>query len=81
MSLSDIIASARNAYTQGYQQVFAYDVSSRVEYLGVAQRGHATSDAVWWIFNFSYDASSNVTAIKMAPKGSIWDNRATLSYA
>lgn len=62
-----------------------YDASSNLIYEGWAVPGAATSDAVWLICKYTYDASNNLTKTEWtgAPAGdfiSIWDNRSSLSY-
>lgn len=54
-------------------------------YLGAAAPGTATSAASWQIKRFSYDGSSNVSAIEYGGStrnfNQIWDNRAALTYS
>lgn len=65
--------------------LYDYDASSRPIYVGWAEPGSATSDAVWRIKTIEYDASGLVVAIKWADGNTkfdnIWDGRAGLSYS
>jgi len=63
----------------------AYNGNGDIEYHGQAVPGSATSAAVWFIRNYTYDGSNNLTAIRLANgstvENQIWDNRAALSYS
>lgn|GEM_PF-3769659 len=82
MNASDI-ALYRRFFGKGLiQEAFFYDASGRLEYHGIAKRGAATSEAAWWVEKWSYTGdSSSPDTIKVAPEGSILDNRASLVYA
>ncbi len=67
------------------QQLLDYSGGLNPIYVGKAHAGAATTAAVWQIKKIAYDGSGNVTSIKFAGKtpnpDSIWDNRASLTYA
>ena len=48
-------------------------------YVGYAKRGFATSDDVWMIYEFTYDASARIT-LKQTAIDDAWDDRATATY-
>jgi hypothetical protein len=54
-------------------------------YVGKAAPNSSTSGSCWQILKLVYDVNGNVTSIKMAggtsSATSVWDNRATLTYA
>lgn len=81
MNLGELIASQVSGYTQGYREKYIYGDNGQVAYIGLARRGATTSQPAWTVMQLTYDANNNVTDIKMAPKNSIFDNYATLSYA
>lgn len=53
--------------------------SSYVEYIGIADRGTATSAAGWQVFKLTYSAA-DVALIQTSQRDQIYDNRASLSY-
>lgn len=57
------------------------DVSGNTIYLGYAKAGSATSDAVWLIKKFTYDANDTITRAQLAEDNCafqfVWDDRAT----
>lgn len=61
------------------QQRVEYNVDSTAKYLGQAPMGTLSSDDLWTIQFFTYNASQQLT-LKQTALGS-WDNRSTLSYA
>lgn len=66
-------------------QLFEYDGSGFIIYVGNAQPGIASSDGGWRIKKFTNNASGQPTASQY-PSGSpafnfIWDNRATYTYS
>ena len=73
----------------GFTQKLAYVASGngvgQVEYQGLAYPGAVTSAANWQIKKFTYNSSGAVTDVQWAGGsdafGSIWDNRASLSYS
>lgn len=81
MILDDIILA--KAFVSDVQAIYniAYDASNRPEYRGVAIRGSDNSDKRWTIEKITYDANGLVTQARLSVPNSIWDNRASLSYA
>ena len=63
---------------------FEYDVNENVLYRGEAKAGSQTSDPVWQIQKFEYDANGNVVAVLFAEGSAeynkVWDDRATYNY-
>lgn len=57
----------------------AYVSAGKVEYIGVAPRGSATSAALWQVFRLTY-SGNDVVAIESSLKEQIWDNRVSLAY-
>lgn len=81
------VTSMQRMAAQGVKDVpsdqqIAADYVARTDgqpiYLGFAVRTAATSDSVWIIYKFTYDASDQMTSRKTA--FGIWDNRASLTY-
>ena len=60
---------------------FAYNSSGDVEYHGIAARGTAASASAWLVERFTYNSDGNVTLIDTAVVDSVWNDRATLTYA
>ena len=66
-------------------QRIAYDVNGNAEYIGKAMPGTLTSAAAWQIKKCVYDVNNNIVSVGF-PGGdnsylSVWDDRATYSYA
>lgn len=80
MILDDIILA--KAFVSDVQAIYnvAYDSQGRPEYRGVAIRGSADSAARWTIEKVVY-GTYGVDTARLSPPNSIWDNRASLSYA
>ena len=57
-----------------------YDASGFLVYVGMAERGSATSAAVWRIYRLTY-TGSNLTLIQTSLPQQIWDDRATVTFA
>ena len=63
---------------------------TNLQYIGIARVGATTNEAVWQIFQLTYDGSGNLTS-QIWPKNSAgipsnefefaWDSRAAYSYA
>jgi hypothetical protein len=57
------------------------DANGNTIYLGYAKAGSATSDAVWMIKKFTYDANDTATRGQLANDNAsfsfVWDDRAT----
>jgi len=62
-------------------QRFTYNANGQVEFHGIAQRGSGDSAAAWYVTKSTFNNSNQVTDVKVAPQLSIWNNRATLTYA
>ena len=61
---------------------FYYDASSRLEYVGWAARGTATSAASWQVLRYSYTgASVQPDVIQSSLPDQILDDRGSISYA
>lgn len=64
---------------------FDYDGNGNMIYTGWAQTGTATSDASWRIMQQTFNGLNQLTDVKWPGGstgfGSIWDNRASLSYS
>lgn len=66
-----------------------YDGSNNLIYQGFAQPGSATSEAVWRIRKYTYNATPLLTSITFpqvngSPSGAfsfVWDNRSSYSYS
>lgn len=71
----------KNAPIQDYPQRLLDYVSGNLTYEGIAPRGAATSDAVWFIQKFAYDGDNNLISIKTSPSNQTWDGRAASTYA
>ena len=58
------------------------DASGNTIYIGYAKGGSATSDAVWLIKKFTYDANDAVTRTQIANNNlsfsHVWDDRTTM---
>ena len=57
-----------------------YDGSNNMIYIGIAPRGSVSSDSAWLIRKFIY-TGSNLTSETTSPPNSIYDDRASLTYA
>jgi hypothetical protein len=61
-----------------------YDGNGDPVYIGYAAPGTATSDALWLIFELTW-TGGNMTSLRVAEGrleyGSVWDDRASLSYS
>lgn len=81
MILDDNILAA--SFYSDVQAIYnvAYDVQGRPEYRGVAIRGSADSDARWTVEKVTYNANGLVTQARLSPPNSVWDDRASLTYA
>lgn len=80
MNAADI-AIVRNYLGKGFPQMrISYDASNNPEYIGIAPRGVASSDAAWSIEKLTYTGGL-VTLSQTSPDHSIWDNRTSLTYA
>jgi len=55
--------------------------SAKPEYVGVAKRGSATSDAAWVVTKITYFGDGTVSKVRTSPPNSIMDNYLTLTYA
>lgn len=64
--------------------VIDYDGGADPIYIGTAPPGTAVGEPGWQIKKLTYDAGTNVTAVKFADDTNdymkIWNNRATYSY-
>lgn len=49
-------------------------------YMGYARKGAATSDALWIVVKFTYDANGNFQYEQSSKPYSIYDDRASLTY-
>ena len=83
-NVSDPSAGAPSA--DPYTRLYDYDAASgAMTYEGWAKAGIATSQALWAIRRYTYNANNAVTRIDWADGNSaqdnVWDNRATLTYA
>lgn len=62
-----------------------YDGGTNPIYIGYAEPGTATSDGLWLIQKLTWDVNNNVTSVLFADGrneyGSVWDDRAALSYS
>ena len=63
----------------------AYDGSNRIQYVGKAVPGTATSDSLWQIKKFFYDGATTRIVDIVYANGNpthkyIWDNRTTYTY-
>lgn len=64
-----------------YPQIqMAYDSSNRLEYIGIAERGAATSGSKWRIWKNTYTGQLLTSETTSLPD-QIWDNRVSLTYA
>lgn len=63
---------------------FDYTADGHLQYMGRAVVGSLTSDAVWQIEKYVYDATPHLIAKQWADGDSnydnVWDNRASLTY-
>ena len=61
-----------------------YDENGNVLYKGEADPGSSTSDSVWRIEKYDYDANGNLIAVLFAEGTAdfdkVWDNRETYNY-
>lgn len=79
---------AVRAYDGGLPYQQQMDIAGRADgqpvYIGWADPGKATSDAVWRIYKITYDASGNATAITFASNSTnfdkVFDDRTTYTY-
>lgn len=55
------------------------NAAGQILYAGLAPRGKATSDAVWWIRKYAYDGSGNYTGSTYA-EDVAWDDRTSATY-
>ena len=81
MSSPSDLSIVRNYFGAQYPQViFEYNADGTVAYCGIAPRGAAITSAEWMIEKYTY-TNGLVTQIQTAEKMSIWNNRASLTYA
>jgi YD repeat-containing protein len=60
---------------------YVYDANDNLIYMGFnLVHKTATSEADWYIWKYTYDASDNLTR-KEGPLEGSWDNRASLAWA
>lgn len=68
----------------GLTMKFDYDGTGNMIYTGWAQTGSASSDSVWRIMQQTFNGTNQLTDVKWPGGstgfGSVWDNRALLSY-
>ena len=62
-------------------KVFLLSGTSIPEYLGMAPRGSATSDAKWLIYKFFYDVNNNFDHSLCSADDVVMDNYASLTYS
>ncbi len=62
-----------------YQTRVDYQSGTNPIYVGVADRGLATSDKGWLIMKITWDANDNPTLIQTV-YNSIWDSRTSYTY-
>jgi hypothetical protein len=75
MNVADFIVSRQYFGESPPHTEYAYDANNRIEYIGWAQRGAATSEEKWFMIKFVYNGNGTVAQILAAPKYSIWDDR------
>lgn len=63
-----------------HQTRIAYTSANLPEYIGLSERGTASSDAKWWIVKMTYDSNNMVTLRQSSARDQIWDNRDSISY-
>ena len=64
----------------------AYDTSNRIQYVGRAVPGSATTASLWQILRITYEgATTRISTVTYANGNAthkwIWDNRATYTYS
>lgn len=62
-----------------YQVRIDYTTGTNPIYVGYADKGAATSSAVWFIMKITWDENNNPTLIQIA-NNAVWDNRTTTTY-
>ena len=63
------------------QDVWVAHSNGQVEYHGVARKGAATSDTLWWVEKFVYNGSGFCTSRVSSQENQIFDDYLTLSYS
>lgn len=58
----------------------AKGVDGDIEYIGVAMRGTADSDAAWRIKKLFYDSQGDYSYELMSGKSAVWSNRENETY-
>ena len=65
----------------GVQRRMEADSSGRPIYIGFALKDSASSASAWLVYKYTWDSSNFNTLIQVSPKNSVWDDRASLTYA
>ena len=58
-----------------------FEILPTVIYVGVAERGALSSDAMWTIKKIDFDGSGNPTLTRWTATTAVWDNRASETYS
>lgn len=81
MNIQDFFLQTNSAGLGPFQILYDEDGDGRLIYVGFAPKNVTTAQALWWIVKITYFSSGNPSSEKTAPVNSIWDNRASLTYA
>ena len=70
----------------GFQQYtverYAYHANGQPEYIGIAKKGSASSDAKWLITKYTYNGSNQVTLKETSDENAVWDDyNTTVTYS
>jgi len=75
-------ALTRGWYGFEFPQVrIFYTAANLPEFIGIAERGRATSSAGWMIVRLTYDSNNMVTTKLAAKRNQILDDRVSLEYS
>ena len=82
MNPADLVTVTKSGmYGDFPQRLLDYDGNGNLIYVGIATRGSATSAAKWIIWQLTYNASQQLTSVKVSIPLQIWDNRSSGTYA
>lgn len=79
MMLIDQLIQMVNLFPDGIVNI-EEDANMQPLYFGIAPRGSADSDTVWYMIKISYPTATTINYRRSSP-GSVWNNRAITTYA